>query len=96
MAALTDGTTIRRAADPPEIAVGGSETVLLDVNGAVYYCLRGEVAVRIWSLLAQPVSLAGLVDALVQEFAIDRSTCADQVAAFVETLRSKGLVATTG
>ena len=90
---MTD-TLIERAASPPEIALSEAETVLLDVSGAVYYTLRGTVAVRIWNLLARPQTAAELTQTLIDEFDVDRDTCEQQVGDFIRLLVEKGLLRT--
>jgi hypothetical protein len=50
------------------------------------------VASRIWELLEQPTTEAQLVDAVVAEFEVTRADAARDLAEFLASLRSVGLV----
>ncbi|MGE0152943.1 MAG: PqqD family protein [Reyranellaceae bacterium] len=89
---LGSNAKIERALAPPEVAVGDEEIVLLDIAGGIYYTLTGAVSIRIWQSTAAPLTLETLVDQLVDEFEIDRQTCAEQTADFLHRLLSRGLL----
>ena len=67
------------------------EAVLLSIDAGRYYDLN-RVGTRIWALVEQPISVAGLIDILVQEFDVDRKVCEEQVVAFLRQLHDGGLV----
>ncbi len=67
------------------------EAVVLSIDAGRYYDFN-RVGTRIWALLEQPMSVAGLIDILVREFDVDRKTCEEQVVAFLHQLRAGGLV----
>ena len=46
----------------------------------------------IWELLAEPLSVAALCEALAEEFEVDLATCQRDVLVFLEQLREKGLI----
>ena len=89
---VEDSTVFERASTPPEVALGETQLVLLDIAGAAYYTLEGPVAIRIWQLLATPLSLSALVTTLVDEFDIDPRRCDEETRQYLRVLLVKGLV----
>jgi hypothetical protein len=72
--------------------VAGDDVVVLDLKGSVYLKLNGSGRV-LWESLAQPRTDAELAAVLVDKFGIDQKLAAADVAAFVEQLRSRDLLA---
>jgi hypothetical protein len=70
------------------------ELVMLDPDTDRYFSLAGTGAL-IWSLLEQPSSVNRVVDSLLDEYQIDRSTCAEAVQAFVAEMVAADLIAVT-
>lgn len=68
----------------------GNEMVMLSMEDSRYYGLN-EVGVRIWELMAAPVSLAGIVDAICDEFDVSVQQCRQDVLAFVAHLQQKNM-----
>lgn len=66
-------------------------TVLLDVNGGVYYTLN-EVGGRIWELVGVGESVAEIVERLAGEFEATVEVLAADTAAMVERLLGARLV----
>jgi hypothetical protein len=67
----------------------GDTTVLLDVNGGMYYTLN-EVGGRIWELLAAGVAVPAIVERLQDEYDVAPETLvADTVALIDRLLRAK-------
>jgi hypothetical protein len=91
--ALTPNSTIVRS---PDSLTGDIdlEMVVLSVERGEYYQLN-EVASRIWALAESPITMAALVDRLVEEFEVTRDACEAQVFDFVQRLRSERLVLVT-
>lgn len=68
------------------------ETVMMNMERGEYLGLGG-VGARVWELLAQPMSLEQLVQAVCAEFEVDAATCRADLQAFVDDLRANGLLA---
>lgn len=92
---MTDATettpTIRRA-DGPLTANVGDELLMMSVEQGAYFNLN-SVGARIWELLAEPVTVDGLVEALTREYDMDPNTVRSQVERFLEDLRERSLLA---
>jgi hypothetical protein len=67
------------------------ETVVLDMKSGMYYGM-GAVAALIWSILDEPRSLDEIQAAVLAEYDIDQESCERDVIAFVDALKSAGLV----
>ncbi|HMF93764.1 MAG TPA: PqqD family protein [Vicinamibacterales bacterium] len=73
------------------------ETLIVPVTGHVMdleaiYVLN-PVASRIWELLRSPTTSERIAAAIASEFDVSVQTATDDVLEFVESLRSRGLVA---
>jgi Coenzyme PQQ synthesis protein D (PqqD) len=68
------------------------EVVVLSLTDGVYYGLDA-VGAQIWRLLGQPSVVDDLVTDVVARYHVDRDTCAHDVIAFLESLRTHGLIA---
>ena len=51
-----------------------------------------DTAATIWRLLKEPVEIAAIVEALVQEYEVDRAVCEREVQELVSGLIDEGLV----
>ena len=71
------------------------ETVILDVDGGVYYGLD-PVGARIWSLLQEPRTVAEIRDVLLDEYDVEPEPCEEAVQALVADLMRHGLVEVGG
>jgi hypothetical protein len=67
------------------------EIVMLEPSTSRYFGLA-DTAVRIWQLLEVPSSVADVVDALLEEYDVDRETCTSEVLAFISELEVAGLI----
>lgn len=72
----------------------GDEVAILGVVGGRYFTV-GDVAARIWSLVQQPVTVAALVAALVEEYDVSPGQLRTDVVRYLEELAGEGLVAVT-
>jgi len=72
-------------------AAVNDELLMMSVDHGRYFNLNG-VGARIWELLAEPVTLTQLVDALVREYAIEAEEARGDVEAFLVDLRVRGLL----
>lgn len=67
------------------------ETVMLSIDRGEYFGLGG-VGSRVWDLLAQPASIAQLVERIRTEFDVDETTCHSDIQQFTRDLFDNGLV----
>jgi len=67
------------------------ELLMMSVDQGRYFNLNG-VGARIWELLAEPVTLTQLVDALVEDYAVEAEAARGEVEAFLADLRARGLL----
>jgi hypothetical protein len=67
------------------------ETVLMSLARPSYYGLDAT-GQRIWMLIAQPRRGGELCEQLVEEYAVDRAACEQQVCAFLTELNKEGLI----
>ena len=67
------------------------ETVLMSVTQAAYFGLD-STAQKIWNMIAQPRQVADLCTRLTIDYDVDRSTCEQDVCAFLTELNEEGLI----
>jgi hypothetical protein len=72
-------------------SVSGGGGVLLDLERREYLALD-VVAARMWEVLSDTGAVSSVVDALTQEFEVDRASLTEDVAQFVQTLVERRLV----
>ena len=65
--------------------------VLLDLDHREYFALD-DVAARMWEALSDTGAVSGVVERLVLEYDIDRSSLQDDADQFVRTLTERNLV----
>jgi hypothetical protein len=87
---VPDSAAIVAAGDVLSTALG-DEVVMLNLRDGVYYGLDA-VGARVWTLLSDPLTVAAIRDALVDEYDVDPARCEDDVRTLVEELASRGLV----
>lgn len=71
--------------------VTGDDVVVLDLEGSVYLKLNASGRV-LWERVAASCTEAGLVEALVEHYAIDEERAAADVAAFLAELDRRELL----
>jgi Coenzyme PQQ synthesis protein D (PqqD) len=69
----------------------GGETVILDLSTGTYFGLD-PVGARMWRLLEAGQSLAGVCDAMVEEFEVSRDELERDVLALARDLLDKKLI----
>jgi hypothetical protein len=69
----------------------GDEAVILGLADGVYYGLDA-VGARVWSLLAAPRRVSEIVEAVVEEFDVDRQRCEHDVLALLGELAERRLI----
>ena len=67
------------------------DTVLMSVTQAAYYGMD-STAQRIWNKIAEPHRVSVLCEQLIADYAVDRSTCEQDVCAFLAELYKEGLI----
>lgn len=67
------------------------ETVLLNLNNEQYYSLEG-VGSRLWQLMQESITFGGAVDALAEEYDVERKVLQDDLASVLADLSDRGLV----
>ncbi|HEX8695058.1 MAG TPA: PqqD family protein [Longimicrobium sp.] len=87
---LTPGTVVRAAEGQVSTEVEG-EAVILGLADEVYYGLDGAGAL-VWSLLAEPRTVAELRDAVVAEYEVDAETAGRDLVRLLDELRERRLV----
>jgi len=85
------GQQTKRIRDDVLAAHLEGEAVLLDLQTKRYYRLNATAA-RIWKGLEQALGPPQIVDALVDEFAVDAATAQAEMDRALEDLRLRGLV----
>lgn len=76
----------------PGVVEAQFDEIRVVLNEDLAYLGLDEVGQRVWDLLEQPRTLDGVVDALLEEYDVDRATCERDVAAFVAALEEHKLV----
>lgn len=88
---LPDTTTLLER--NPELVAADldGELVMMNAEAGAYYGISG-VGARAFELLANPISIDGLVDVITQEYEVDAETCRRDMQTFVQKLVSNQLV----
>lgn len=68
------------------------EAVILSLKKGVYYSLN-PCGNRIWSLIQKPIRVGEVRDTLLEEFAIDKKTCEEDLLCLLAELKKEGLIA---
>jgi hypothetical protein len=71
----------------------GTETVILNLESGIYFGLD-PVGARIWQLMGEGKTLAEVCDAMVGEYAVERSDLEHDVLDLAEKLAAQGLIVT--
>ena len=82
---------VRRAGGLIEAEVDG-ELIGLEVERGLCYGFNGT-ATRIWALIEEPKRFSELQARLLEEYDVEPETCARELQALLDELRSDGLVA---
>ena len=96
-AVIQAGTPIRQTPDVVSRNIAG-ESILVPIRGdlASLDCIFSLNAVGefVWTVLAEPTTVAQIVPAVVQEFDVSSAQAAHDVQAFLAELAEAGLIAT--
>lgn len=87
---ITEDTTL--AAVPTAVSADlEGEAVVLDTAAGEYYGFN-EVGSFIWTLLQEPMTFAELIDALLDEYGVDRDRCEAEVRDLLGQMMEKNLL----
>jgi hypothetical protein len=77
----------------PEIVTSNidGEIVMMSIDNGEYYGLD-EIASRIWELIEKPISVNSLIEALMDEFEVNKPDCANDTLEFLSEMANKGLI----
>jgi len=67
------------------------EKVLLSIENGKYYNL-GVIGGRIWELVIEPVKIGQVINALLDEFEVEREECEMEVFSFLAQLSEEKLI----
>ena len=67
------------------------EELILDLEDGKYFGLS-EVGVFIWQAIKEPISLNHLIDAILQEYEVERAAAQEDLLQLLGELQEKGLV----
>lgn len=71
----------------------GGEVVVLDLKSSTYLSVNDSGS-AIWRRLQEPASRDQLIDAVVEQFDVERNIAEADVDSFLDTLESRGLIET--
>jgi hypothetical protein len=91
---MTEAIKIRRAGECSAVMVD-DELVMMSIQLGQYFALN-QAGARVWELLETPKTVADLCVVMEAEFEVDREVCRREVAALIEELKTKRLVALAG
>ena len=69
----------------------GDEAVILDPQAGIYFGLD-ELGARIWQVLQQPVTVAGICAVVTAEYMVGEAQCRDDLLVFLRELHGRGLI----
>ncbi len=69
--------------------------LMMSVDAGKYFGLKGA-GPRIWELLENPTTIDALVERLTAEYEVSPDMCAEQVSAFLGSLRQRKLLVDAG
>lgn len=87
---ITLQSLVRRN-DDIVVGVIDGDVMMMSIESGSYYQLNIPAS-RIWALLEEPRTVAGLCESLLQQFKVDADTCERDVFRFVEDLAARNIV----
>ena len=73
----------------------GEELSMLDVNSGKYFVLN-EIGVDIWNQLEKPVSVATLLNKLLQEYDVEEEKCTLALQNYLVNMKDRALIEVVG
>ncbi len=83
-------STIRLTEQHLETPLEG-ETIVMHVKSGMIYAVA-DTANAIWSRLSRPITFEALIDAMIEQFSVDRETCIRDVTAFLHELEGLEII----
>lgn len=83
-------TAVAQAEGLPSTYIG-DEIAFMSIKNSKYYGLD-SVGTRIWALIEQPKHIGEVVDELLKEYNVERTTCEDNVLELMEKLLEEELI----
>jgi len=90
VSSIAEDTTLTAVSSAVSTDLEG-EAVILDTATGEYYGLN-EVGAHIWTLLQEPLTFTELVDALLEEYDVDRSRCETEVEELLRQMMERSLL----
>jgi coenzyme PQQ synthesis protein D (PqqD) len=87
---ISDTFVVKRAANQVCCDMDG-ESIILNLRSGIYYSLD-EVGARIWALIADPMPVAEIRDAILREYDVQIEVCERDIRAFIERMDAAGLI----
>lgn len=69
----------------------GAEEVILNLESGIYYGLN-EVGASIWKLVQEPKSVADILDAIMDEYDVQRDRCENDILQLLNDLAKRNLI----
>jgi len=91
---ITTETVISQTEEIVDSNIDG-ETVMMSIENGKYYGLD-DIGSRIWELIEKPVKVSDLIDALLEQFDVDRKTCERDVLKFLNELNEDKILGVKG
>jgi hypothetical protein len=89
---ISDQSTIARTEQTMHAELdNGDSVVMMNIESGSYYDVN-RVGGRIWTMLAEPTTLAAICQGLRTTFDVSADTCRSQTIAFLSELQQRGLI----
>ncbi|HEY3999047.1 MAG TPA: PqqD family peptide modification chaperone [Candidatus Xenobia bacterium] len=96
MSPITLSSILTIAADDSLASMAMEDEILMTNLQTERYFGLDRTGRRIWQLLERPLAVKEVCHRLLDEYDIDRTTCEEQVLAFLTQLRAEGLIVVVG
>lgn len=83
--------TIVSAIEDQVYSVLDDESVILDLDGGIYYGLD-MVGTRIWEIIQNPTQVNEVINSIEQEYEVDRERCTKDILNLLEDLEEHNLL----
>lgn len=90
MSTLSPETTVAASGDQVSSKVSDEE-VILNLENGTYYGLN-PVGARIWGLIQKPISVANVVEKLLEDYEVSQEQCLRDVIDLLSEMREEDLV----
>jgi hypothetical protein len=90
---ITIETIVSVAADQVSCELEG-EAAILNLASGAYHGLD-PVGLAVWNLIASPIAVSQIVDAMITQYDVDRARCERDLLALLAKLDERGLIQTS-